>query len=136
MHRQPLSRDPRHEAVSVVDAAPAVVAEWEGQRPDDLIGRGGAELVRFVRLRSVHRTAEAEALTGTPCPIHLGRHAACAETAPNGARRRTGHSPGGRRKIPVEDKELLMEPGVGQHGLVQGVTARFVQNRTLVRNPW
>jgi hypothetical protein len=28
--------------------------------------------------------------------------------------------PGGYRKIPVEDKELLMELGVGQHGLVQG----------------
>jgi hypothetical protein len=28
---------------------------------------------------------------------------------------------GGGRKVAVEDEKLLMELGVGQHGLVQGV---------------
>ena len=29
--------------------------------------------------------------------------------------------PGGGGKVAVEDQQLRMEPGVGQHGLVQGV---------------
>ena len=73
---------------------------------------------------AIHRTAEAEALAILLAQPGGATARLAAQTAPNGARHHivaAARRPGGGRKIAVEDEELLMELGVGQHSLVQGV---------------
>jgi hypothetical protein len=45
---QALRGDPGHRGIGIVDAPPTVIAQREGEGLGDLVGRGGAELLRVV----------------------------------------------------------------------------------------